>query len=182
MRIVVRCATLAVLLMPSNAGAQSLPLTEADAMARLSPASPRVRAIRAGVDVARADVLAAGRWPNPRVTFDREAVAGVTGHFGAWTAEASVQYGRNVYELDFGPNNRKQREFADAVDAVVNPATGNVVCRSGAAGCIPVNVFGDGSLALNDYVNGTARFRLVTRQAVASANVRGVGNRTRWWR
>ena len=102
-----------------------------------------------------------------------EAVAGVTGHFGAWTAEASVQYGRNVYELDFGPNNRKQREFADAVDAVVDPATGNVVCRSGAAGCIPVNVFGDGSLALNDYVNGTARFRLVTRQAVASANVRG---------
>jgi cobalt-zinc-cadmium efflux system outer membrane protein len=41
-------------------------------------ASPRVRAVRAGIDVARADVLAAGRWPNPRVTFDREAVAGVT--------------------------------------------------------------------------------------------------------
>jgi len=28
--------------------------------------------------VARADVLAAGRWPNPRLTFDRESVAGVT--------------------------------------------------------------------------------------------------------
>ena len=28
--------------------------------------------------MARADVLAADRWPNPRVTFDREAVAGVT--------------------------------------------------------------------------------------------------------
>jgi cobalt-zinc-cadmium efflux system outer membrane protein len=37
-----------------------------------------VRAIRAAVDVARADVLAAGRWPNPRFTFNREAVAGVT--------------------------------------------------------------------------------------------------------
>ena len=45
---------------------------------RLSPASPRVRAIRAGIDVAGADVLAAGRWPNPRFTYDREAVAGVT--------------------------------------------------------------------------------------------------------
>jgi cobalt-zinc-cadmium efflux system outer membrane protein len=78
MRSVVLCATLAALTLPSNAGAQSLPLTEADALARLSPASPRVRAIRAAIDVARADVLAAGRWPNPRVTFDREAVAGVT--------------------------------------------------------------------------------------------------------
>jgi len=78
MRSVVLCATLAALILPSNAGAQSLPLTEAEALARFSPASPRVRAIRAGIDVARADVLAAGRWPNPRVTFDREAVAGVT--------------------------------------------------------------------------------------------------------
>jgi cobalt-zinc-cadmium efflux system outer membrane protein len=34
-------------------------------------------AARAAVDVARADILAAARWPNPRVTFNREAVAGV---------------------------------------------------------------------------------------------------------
>src|SRR5712692_2271068 len=78
MRTVVLCATLGALMLPSNAGAQSLSLTEAEALARLSPGSARVRAIRAGIDVARADVLAAGRWPNPRVTFDREAVAGVT--------------------------------------------------------------------------------------------------------
>lgn len=78
MRTVVLCATLAALLLPSNAGAQSLPLTESEALARLSENSPRVRAIRAGIEVARADVLAAGRWPNPRVTVDRESVAGVT--------------------------------------------------------------------------------------------------------
>ena len=78
MRTVVLCATLAALTVPSSAGAQSLPLTESDALSRLSPESPRVRAIRAAVDVARADVLAAGRWPNPRLTFDRESVAGVT--------------------------------------------------------------------------------------------------------
>src|SRR6187549_1897953 len=78
MRTVVLCAALAVCSLPLNAGAQSLPLTEADALARLSPVSPRVRAVIAGVDVARADILAAGRWPNPRLTFDREAVAGVT--------------------------------------------------------------------------------------------------------
>ncbi|PYR17368.1 MAG: hypothetical protein DMF94_23910 [Acidobacteria bacterium] len=78
MRSLVLCATLAAMLLPSSAGAQSLPLTESAALARLSPNSPRVRAIRAAIEVARADVLAAGRWPNPRVTFDRESVAGVT--------------------------------------------------------------------------------------------------------
>ena len=78
MRALVLCAGLATVCLPSLAGAQSLPLTELDALARLSPASPRVRAIRAAVDVARADVSMAARWPNPRVTVDREAVAGVT--------------------------------------------------------------------------------------------------------
>jgi cobalt-zinc-cadmium efflux system outer membrane protein len=77
MRTAVLCALVAVAL-PSPARAQSIALTEADALARLSPDSARLRAIRAAVDVARADVLAAGRWPNPRLTFDRESVAGVT--------------------------------------------------------------------------------------------------------
>ncbi len=78
MRRVVLYAALAVVLAPIAAVAQSITLTEADALARLSPTSPRVRAIRAGIDLARADVLAASRWPNPRITFDRESVAGVT--------------------------------------------------------------------------------------------------------
>jgi cobalt-zinc-cadmium efflux system outer membrane protein len=60
--------------------AQSLALTESDALARLSEDSPRVRALRAGVDIARADALSAARWPNPRVTYDRESVAGTTEH------------------------------------------------------------------------------------------------------
>jgi outer membrane protein, heavy metal efflux system len=77
MRTAVLCAIVAMVV-PSHARAQSVPLTEAEALARLSPDSPRLRAIRAAVDVARADVLAAGRWPNPRLTYDRESVAGVT--------------------------------------------------------------------------------------------------------
>jgi cobalt-zinc-cadmium efflux system outer membrane protein len=77
MRTAVLCAIVAMAV-PSHARAQSVRLTEADALARLSPDSPRLRGIRAPVDVARADVLAAGRWPNPRLTFDRESVAGVT--------------------------------------------------------------------------------------------------------
>lgn len=61
----------------SAVGAQTV-LTESDAIARLSADSPRVRAIRSGIDLARADVLTASRWPNPRLYVGREAVAGVS--------------------------------------------------------------------------------------------------------
>lgn len=60
-----------------GAGAQTT-MTEADALARLSTDSPRVRAIRSGIELARADVLSASRWPNPRLYVGRESVAGVT--------------------------------------------------------------------------------------------------------
>lgn len=76
MRIRTWCVATALLLLSMPAMSQTV-LSEADALTRLSPDSPRLRAIRAAVDLARADVLAAGRWPNPRATFNREAVAGV---------------------------------------------------------------------------------------------------------
>src|SRR5438094_2660548 len=76
-RVVIR-ATFAALLLPWSARARTLSLAASEALARLSSESPRVRAIRASIDVARADVLPARRWPNPRLTVDRESVAGVT--------------------------------------------------------------------------------------------------------
>lgn len=99
MRTVVFCATFAVAAFPSIAGAQSLTLTESDALARLSADSPRVRAMRAGIDIARVDVLTAGRWPNPRVTYDRESVAGVTEHM-AMVAQPLPITGRRGFEVD----------------------------------------------------------------------------------
>jgi cobalt-zinc-cadmium efflux system outer membrane protein len=78
MRAAVFCAAVAAVLAPIGARAQSPPLTESEALVRLSSESPRVRAIRAAIEVARADVLVAGRFPNPRITVDREAVAGTT--------------------------------------------------------------------------------------------------------
>ena len=80
MRARIACLVFAVLIGPASGGAQTLSLTESQAIARLTSESPRVQAARASVDVARADVLDAGRWPNPRVTFNREAVAGVAEH------------------------------------------------------------------------------------------------------
>lgn len=71
------CVAMALLYGSAPAAGQTV-LSEADALARLSADSPRVRAIRGAVDVARAEVLAAGRWPNPRLNVGREAVAGVS--------------------------------------------------------------------------------------------------------
>ncbi len=78
MRSAVCCAALMAALAPWSAHAQSAPITEADALARLSSDSPRARAIRAAIELARADVVAAGRPPNPRLIIDRESVAGTT--------------------------------------------------------------------------------------------------------
>jgi cobalt-zinc-cadmium efflux system outer membrane protein len=68
----------AALLIVSVPAASQTVLSETDALARFSADSPRARASRAGADVARAEVLTAGRWPNPRLTVDRESVAGVS--------------------------------------------------------------------------------------------------------
>lgn len=70
-------AVVAIMYVCAPAAAQTV-LSEADAIARLSPDSPRARAIRSAVDVARADALTVGRWPNPRLNIDRESVAGVS--------------------------------------------------------------------------------------------------------
>ena len=77
MRIRVWAAAAAVACTCRAAGAQTV-MTEADALNRLRTDSPRVRALRANIELARADVLSAGRWPNPRLYVGRESVAGVS--------------------------------------------------------------------------------------------------------
>jgi cobalt-zinc-cadmium efflux system outer membrane protein len=57
MRVSVLCTVLAALL-PSRAGAQSFPPTESEGLAHLSSNSLTVRATRAAIEVARADLLA----------------------------------------------------------------------------------------------------------------------------
>jgi cobalt-zinc-cadmium efflux system outer membrane protein len=73
----ISCFVIAVSGVADPLSAQAV-MSEADALARLSTDSPRVRAIRSGIELARADVLSANRWPNPRLYVGRESVAGVT--------------------------------------------------------------------------------------------------------
>ncbi len=89
----------AVLLSFGAPATAQIVLSESDALARLSPDSPRVRAIRSSVDVARADVLSAGRWPNPRATFNRESVAGITENMVTVTQPLPIT-GRRGLEVD----------------------------------------------------------------------------------
>jgi outer membrane protein, heavy metal efflux system len=97
MRGAVLCAALAALV-PAAAGAQSIALTERDAVARLSPDGPRVRAARAPIAVARADVLTAARWPNPRLGVERQSVAGVTEYYMSVSQPLPVT-GRRTFDV-----------------------------------------------------------------------------------
>lgn len=92
------CVAAALACLPTPAAAQTV-LSESDALARLSAESPRVREIRSAVDVTRAEALAAGRWPNPRFTFNREAVAGVTENMFT-VAQSLPISGRRALEVD----------------------------------------------------------------------------------
>ncbi len=98
LRAPIVCAAFVAALLPAIAAAQTLPLTESQALSRLSTESPRVQAVRTAVDVARADALAAARWPNPRVTFNREAVAGVTENM-VMVAQLLPVAGRRRFEM-----------------------------------------------------------------------------------
>jgi outer membrane protein, heavy metal efflux system len=115
MRLLILCVAVGVFL-PATGVAQTLSLTEFQALARLSAESPRVQAVRAAVDVARADVLSAARWPNPRVTFNREAVAGITENM-LMVAQLLPVAGRRRFEVS-AASARVEAASSRADDAV----------------------------------------------------------------
>ncbi|MET0309522.1 MAG: TonB-dependent receptor [Sphingomonas sp.] len=113
-------------------------------------------------------------------------VAGASGDLGgSWKWDGYYEYGRNVYDSVID-NIRIEQNYKFATDAVINPANNQVVCRAllpgsstynpiAAAGCVPINLFGDGSVSAagNDYVSGTQYYRVTTTQEAAAANIRG---------
>src|SRR5689334_20842402 len=92
------CAALIVVLTPAIASAQTPMITESEIISQLND-SPRARTARASVDITRADLLAAARWPNPRVTFNREAVAGIAEEMVTVTQPLPLS-GRRRLEID----------------------------------------------------------------------------------
>lgn len=95
-----------------------------------------------------------------------------------WRWDAYYQYGRT--DLDVALRNTTNRaNFARAIDAVRDPATGRVVCRSTLTdptnGCVPLNIFGIGvaDAAAIRYVQGVATQDLRLTQDVAAITVSG---------
>src|SRR5262249_14978677 len=105
-----------------------------------------------------------------------------------WSFETSLSYSRAIQNLD--QTDTINRNLYAAADAVVNPSTGAIVCRSqyynaagvfvaagtGAdPGCVPLNIFGNGSVTpeANNYVVGWDHGDTVFHQTAFKAIIRG---------
>ncbi len=99
---------------------------------------------------------------------------------GGWTIDGYYQHGENRQRIRTEHNVIHERLYA-AADAVRDPASGGIVCRTTLTnpglypGCVPINLFGEGSPSPEalKYVLGTAYYRTVLKQDVASLSVRG---------
>jgi iron complex outermembrane receptor protein len=115
---------------------------------------------------------------------------------GGWSWDANYGYGNNVYERS-AELQRDRVLYGYATDVVAAPAgnaggvaAGTITCRAlissdpavrnAAAGCVPTNIFGSGSVgqASLDYFTATARIRSEYAQHAAQLNLRGSPFRT----
>ncbi|HEY0939812.1 MAG TPA: TonB-dependent receptor [Steroidobacter sp.] len=115
---------------------------------------------------------------------------GFEGHLpGSWKWDAFVQYSRTTYYREDG-NNRDEQRWLLGLDSVIDPSTGDPTCRAllnnpnatdaddprrNIRDCVPINVFGAGSIsqAALDYYKGVAWLRSEQTQTVVAANLEG---------
>jgi outer membrane receptor protein involved in Fe transport len=108
-----------------------------------------------------------------------QATAGLKGTIGgSWTFDTSYALGKTRTLTDFTGDVIKARRLL-AIDAVVDPATGGIVCRSTLTnpgnGCVPLNLFGAGapSAASIDYITGTSVRDWRQKQQIGDLVIRG---------
>ncbi len=97
---------------------------------------------------------------------------------GSWRLGGAAIYGENLYTQRVH-GNRIQSNFRFATDVV--QTAGGPACRAtvagnaAAAGCVPLNVFGEGapSAAAIDYVTGTTFTETLYKQFAANVNLSG---------
>lgn len=110
-------------------------------------------------------------------------VVGAEGEFGrGWSFDAYYAYGRNEHHLETHQDENLMNLYR-ASDAVLDPATGNIICQmtllypdSGnpdVDNCIPINLFGDGSPSATAaaYVTGIEIDNTLHEQHVAAITV-----------
>jgi iron complex outermembrane recepter protein len=119
--------------------------------------------------------------PDNARTFQRY-VGGLEGKvdlFGsAWKWNAYVEHSQTIVSAAV-PNDEKEANYTLAINAVINPANGHVVCASTLTnpnnGCVPYNPFGTGvnSQAALNYIQGTAYTRVDLEQNVQEFSATG---------
>lgn len=99
---------------------------------------------------------------------------------GSWKWDAHASYGINYYS-SYTTENPVTQNLNFAIDAVRDPATGNIVCRAtlqgnpAAAGCVPLNLFGENNFsnAARDYIQGEGVAKVKYDQVTAAFNIVG---------
>jgi iron complex outermembrane recepter protein len=121
-------------------------------------------------------------FPFPRIGYQRVtsqgtlALDGTFGRHWRWSGYASHGAYRNDIDT---PGFELSANFAQAVDAVRDPATGQAVCRvkltNPSSNCVPINLFGEGapSAAALAYVLGTPHQRATSTLDVGGISLRG---------
>jgi outer membrane receptor protein involved in Fe transport len=106
-------------------------------------------------------------------------VLGIDGKIGPdWTWNAYFERGYTRYQDLFFANTIRAN-LTNALDAVRNPANGQIVCRSTLTapgnGCVPINLFGDGSPTPEAIAYATGTQKVVTKlnERVLAASVSG---------
>jgi iron complex outermembrane receptor protein len=165
---------------------QSSPTTQTITIQRdnafLARAAPSIVAQMTALGVPRLTLnrltLEAGPSFNDNFNYTSRFLGGLEGEVKGWKWEGSFQKGENRNKNSLDPN-LITANMALAADAVLNPVTGAIVCRSTLTaptnGCVPFNPFGVGapSAAALDYVMGHSVFVTVTKQTFAEASISG---------
>ena len=117
-----------------------------------------------------------------RIDFERKVTQGtlaLDGTIGSnlrWSAYYSHGEYRNNIDT---PGFLLTKEFANAVDSVIDPASGRAVCRvaltNPGTNCVPINLFGLGAPSKEAiaYVTGTPSQRATTKLDVGGISLRG---------
>lgn len=120
-----------------------------------------------------------GFYGNTATSLYRQLSGGVKGKFGdGWTWDLSLTNGRYVQRQNYA-NDTIRANLTAATDAVTDPGTGRIVCRSTLTnpnnGCVPINLFGSGSPSQQAIAYVTDDFQHVQRvsQTVVEGSLRG---------
>lgn len=108
-----------------------------------------------------------------------QSVTGINGRLGSkWSWDAYYSYGKTDHLLTSN-NNVITERFNQALNAVRDPVTNAIVCRSSLTnpgnGCVPINLIGEGNVS-QEAINWTATSgwrRNVIDQHVVAATLRG---------